>query len=435
MSGARLGPQRGPHAALTGTGRSEVREQGVEVVPVKRYWPGKAPAWASGHRADDASDPRAAPAGAAQPPDGGLGAAERPRERHEGAIVARASAHTLPPPGNGAARVDEEEEDDDDDIDARRERARARARALVAEEEETAGARAQPRPSGGPDHAEGSDSEYETDTGSDDESDGAAPAGRVLLKPLFVPKGSRQTVNAQQAAEEAEEEAERRRIEKLAERRKETLELVVESARRELEGADEGAAADMPDDADDEDDVGEYEAWKVREIRRVMAERERVAAAERERAEIERRRGLTDDERLREDAALLSARASDDDGKGRRTFLQKYFHKGAFFQQEDADGNPMLGDIMKRDFGEATGADVVDKASLPKPMQVKKFGFRSQVKWTHLSAEDTTNREDILHARDQGRGRGGAWPAGRGGVGRGSRPDSFERPSGKRPRV
>ena len=49
---------------------------------------------------------------------------------------------------------------------------------------------------------------------------------------------------------------------------------------------------------------------------------------------------------------------------------------------------------MMQDFGQATGQDAMaDKAAMPKVMQVKKFGFRSQVKWTHLTAEDTSRPE------------------------------------------
>lgn len=368
MSGARpLGAPRTGHAGLTGTGRSEVREAGVEVVPVKRYWPGKAPAWASG-QADEAA--RAGGAGAPAVPARAAG--EQLRERYAGAVVARAAGRDGSP---RAAEADEAEEEDDDDIDVRRERARARARALAAEAEEGGErAGAQLRAGAGPDEAEGSSSEYETDTG--DESGGdAQPLGRVLLKPVFVPKTSRVTVNAQRAAEEAEEEAERRRIEKLAERRKETLEMVVDIARREQEGDGADVCAEMPDDADDEDDLAEYEAWKLRELKRVRDERERAAAAERERSEVERRRGLSEDERMREDEARLAARAAEEAPVGQRSFLQKYFHKGAFFQAEDRHGNPMLGDIMKRDFGEvrprararACRAPPASPARVPRP--------------------------------------------------------------------
>ena len=46
---------------------------------------------------------------------------------------------------------------------------------------------------------------------------------------------------------------------------------------------------------------------------------------------------------------------------------------------------------MTQDFGAAMVNDRIgDKANMPAPMQVKNFGLRSQVKWTHLSAEDTT---------------------------------------------
>ena len=81
--------------------------------------------------------------------------------------------------------------------------------------------------------------------------------------------------------------------------------------------------------------------------------------------------------------------------KRKWVFMQKYYHKGAFFQAEADDKFGTVGtfDIYKRDFGEATGEDREgDRSLLPKPMQVKKgtFGRAGQTKWTHLGAEDTT---------------------------------------------
>ena len=49
---------------------------------------------------------------------------------------------------------------------------------------------------------------------------------------------------------------------------------------------------------------------------------------------------------------------------------------------------------MMQDFGQATGNDRIgDKSTLPAPMQVKNFGMRSQVKWTHLGKEDTMGKD------------------------------------------
>jgi microfibrillar-associated protein 1 len=47
-----------------------------------------------------------------------------------------------------------------------------------------------------------------------------------------------------------------------------------------------------------------YEDWKVRELRRIKRDRDEKAALEKELAEIERRRNMTDIERMEENERL-----------------------------------------------------------------------------------------------------------------------------------
>ena len=51
-------------------------------------------------------------------------------------------------------------------------------------------------------------------------------------------------------------------------------------------------------------------------------------------------------------------------------FLQKYWHKGAFFQ-ESSYAQDKVDDVYKRDYSGATGEDKMDKSVLPKVMQVR----------------------------------------------------------------
>jgi len=417
MSGARLLSDRARHASTVGTGRSEVHEAGVEVVPVKRYWPGKAPQWAE----EGLGEGHVAGVGEARQPDVGAAAHAQPpmpapptlgeRERRAPQVLARAA-----PRGREEAEEEEEESsEDEDELEARRARARARMRQQEGQEGPGARGRATSAMPLAPGSVEESGSESgsepgsesgESSSGEEEESsedmDGPARPGGPLLRPMFVRKSDRETVRAQELEEAAAEEEERKRVNKLAERRKETLDLVVQSVQLEERAEEQGARQDMPDDDDEADEEEAYEAWKLRELRRMKRERDAVRAVERERAEVERRRGLSEAERLREDEARAAASRAGKEEQVQRNFLQKYYHKGAFFQAEDEAGNPVLGDIMKRDFGAATGGDKgVDKASLPAPMQVKKFGFRSQSKWTHLTAEDTTDRDTLLGGRQR----------------------------------
>ena len=62
-------------------------------------------------------------------------------------------------------------------------------------------------------------------------------------------------------------------------------------------------------------------------------------------------------------------------------FMQKYYHKGAYFQEED---------ILKRDFNQPTLEDKFNKEMMPKAMQVKDFGFAGRTKYTHLQDQDTS---------------------------------------------
>ena len=73
-----------------------------------------------------------------------------------------------------------------------------------------------------------------------------------------------------------------------------------------------------------------YEAWKVRELKRILRDREEQKAYEDEQAEVERRRGLTEAEREAENAKL----GTDHNEKKEKVaygFMQKFYHKGAFF--------------------------------------------------------------------------------------------------------
>jgi microfibrillar-associated protein 1 len=102
-----------------------------------------------------------------------------------------------------------------------------------------------------------------------------------------------------------------------------------------------------------------------------------------EKEEIEKVRNMTEEERREwERKNLRPLRQT----KQKWKFMQKYYHKGAFFQ-EGADGKD---DIYRRDFSEPTGEDKMDKSILPKVMQVKHFGRSGRTKWTHLVNEDTT---------------------------------------------
>lgn len=144
------------------------------------------------------------------------------------------------------------------------------------------------------------------------------------------------------------------------------------------------------DDTDGLDPDAEFAAWRVRELARLERVRQAERARQLEEEEVARRRALPEDVRLREDMAHARQTRAEKQ-RGQQGFMQKYYHKGAFFQDMD---------ILQRDYSQSTG-DAVDKSQLPQIMQKRSFGKRSQSKWTHLAAEDTT-KQGLPDLRTQG---------------------------------
>lgn len=96
----------------------------------------------------------------------------------------------------------------------------------------------------------------------------------------------------------------------------------------------------MPDvdDTDDLDPEAEFEAWRLRELSRLTRDKEAALQREEEKEEIERRRAMPEAQRLREDEEhARKTREEKDANRGDRAFLEKFYHKGAFYQVRVSD--------------------------------------------------------------------------------------------------
>jgi len=273
-------------------------------------------------------------------------------------------------------KQEEQEDDEEDDFERRRELLRERARRRE-EEELLAKVEAE---------EEEAEEESEEET-SADESESEEDAG-PRLKPVFVRKRDRVTLV------DAEKEEQRMRQLKIEEdkqkdeRRRLSAKLVEDAVRREIE-LEKRKAEDNVDlsavPTDDENEEIAYESWKLREMKRMKRERDTREVLAKEKAELDRVHNMTEEERRayqRLNPRVVTNKAE----KGKYKYLQKYYHRGAYFLDEEEE-------VLKRDVAQATLEDRFDKSVLPKVMQVKDFGKAGRTKWTHLTNEDTTDHQ------------------------------------------
>ncbi|KAK8209401.1 splicing factor, Prp19-binding domain-containing protein [Phyllosticta capitalensis] len=256
-------------------------------------------------------------------------------------------------------------------------------------------------------------SSEEEDSEEESSSEDEAARRRKLLRPVFLKKDQRKAAangnSAQKSELELQAEEEARRKAKADALVQEQLELAAaaRAAGKKYWDDEDNLGSDAEiDDTDGVDPEAEHAAWRLRELRRVKRERQAIEAAEKEREEIERRRALTTPEREAEDAAFIAQQKEERAGKGTMAGMQKYFHRGAFFQDDAAEAGLDRRDIMGSRFAD----QVRDVDTLPEYMQIRdmtKLGRKGRTKYKDMKSEDTGRWGDFGDRRRGGPGGGG----------------------------
>ncbi len=236
--------------------------------------------------------------------------------------------------------------------------------------------------------------ESEDEEGSEEEeseeeesSEDEAPR-KPMMRPKFIPKSKR---NTQEIDRQTEEElAAAREVERLAEVDRMIEQQLAQERAAKAAGKknwdDDEEVSDV-DDTDDIDPEAEYAAWKLRELKRIKREREAIENREKELEEVERRKNLTEEERKAEDDAYITAQREEKESKGKMSYMQKYYHKGAFYQDDT-----VAAEMEKRDIMGSRFQDSADVELLPQALQMRdmtKIGKKGATKYRDLKSEDT----------------------------------------------
>ncbi|EME47059.1 hypothetical protein DOTSEDRAFT_85647 [Dothistroma septosporum NZE10] len=234
--------------------------------------------------------------------------------------------------------------------------------------------------------------EDDEDSSEEEESSDDEPK-RPMLAPKFISKAKRAQQEVVKSAEDQAAEEERKRKDKADELLQMQMEreAAARKAGKKYWDDEDVPATDDIDDTDGLDPEAEHAAWKLRELKRVRRDRQALIAREQEREEIERRRNMTAEEREAEDREYLEKQAEEKEGKGKMHYMQKYFHKGAFFNDDEQDEEVKA--ALNRDFaGHKFEDEAGDKAVLPEYMRIRdstKLGKKGRSKYKDLKSEDT----------------------------------------------
>ncbi|KAF4989507.1 hypothetical protein FDECE_14700 [Fusarium decemcellulare] len=291
------------------------------------------------------------------------------------------------------------------DLNARRKEAEAAEERRIAKEKAERLAAEEGFVTEEEEESEEEDDDDEEESESEEESSEEEAPRRLMIRPKFVPKSQRGN-----AKDPAKEEEEARQAEEEA-RKKAADELVEEQIKKDLAARaagkkhwddDENEDSDV-DTTDGLDPEAEEAAWRVRELKRLKRARAAIEEREKELAEVERRRNLTEEERQAEDEAFLAKQKEEKDGKGKMSYMQRYFHKGAFFQDEMKEAGLDKRDIM----GSRIQDDVRNREALPEYLQrrdMTKLGRKGASKYKDMRSEDTGRWGDIGGGRKRGDG-------------------------------
>ena len=256
-----------------------------------------------------------------------------------------------------------------------------------------------------------SDSEQEEDDDDDEDSSSLEEeqTKKPLLRPTFLSKAQRLAQTSSTTTTPATQttikplEADTLRKQKADDLLRIQLErdAAAKAAGKKSWDDEDFAPEEEVDDTDNLDPETEYAAWKLRELKRVRRERLLIEEREKEREEVERRRGLTAEEREAEDRAYVAAQQAaaqeEGDGRGKMGYMQKYFHSGAFFNSEagQGEGEPdaEVQAALNRSFAGAKFEDETgDKSALPQYMRIRdmtRLGRKGRTKYQDLKSEDT----------------------------------------------
>ena len=207
------------------------------------------------------------------------------------------------------------------------------------------------------------------------------------MKPTFVPRSKRLVFQNKQAGDKITTHTTSREH-----RVKSTNvpEMLVASIKHEIDHFKSSQHSAFPDDNDDIHYDEDFARWKTRELSRLKQHTEQHDLKSLEMMGNTKKCSISDIISEEDGSYKIMPKQ-----KKSRKFMQKYYHKGAFYMDNTSlskDEN----DVRKKSYDEVTGEDKFNLGALPKVLQVKNFGKRGRTKYTHLMDQDTTSADGYM---------------------------------------